>query len=67
MAASNPLSRKRLRDEARRQKRVPDGMVVDDEDTPSNLGGSSQGFTFKPTYYAALAEEVPLPDEDEEL
>jgi nuclear GTP-binding protein len=64
MAGSNPLNRKRLREEAKRRKKAPDDMVVDDQD-----GSTNDVFTFKPSVsaFAVLAaEDVPLPDEDED-
>jgi rRNA pseudouridine-1189 N-methylase Emg1 (Nep1/Mra1 family) len=68
MAGSNPLNRKRLREEAKRRKKAPEDMVVDDQDEPT-ISKANDGFTFKPSIsaFAVLAaEDVPLPDEDED-
>jgi nuclear GTP-binding protein len=79
MADANPLSRKRLRDEAKRRKKGPgrddeEGMTIDDGDVmssvvPKQRSKKNEDFSFTASggCFAILAEaEIPLPEDDDE-
>ena len=71
MARSNPLSRKRQRDEARSKERNggEGDMVIDDDDLKFEAALESSRFTFVTSggAFAALAEaDVALPDDEDE-
>lgn len=71
MASSNPLSRKRQREEVKVKKRKggESDMVIDDDDSRFGAALDSNTFTFKTSggAFAALAEaDVPLPDDEDE-